>query len=249
MSVAGAPRRRWTRDELVCVLSLYCRLPFGQFHFRNAQVIALATQLDRTPSAVAMKLANLASFDPAHRDRGVGGLSGASRLDQEVWDECYGRWDRLAACVEPPPRVVRPRRAERTEARATVTLRRGQAFFRQAVLAAADGQCCISGIRHESLLRASHIVPWAVDESLRLDPSNGLCLSALHDAAFDRGLMTIRDDLTLAVSEELRTSMPADSFNENFGRHQDRSITMPERFQPSSEALAYHREHIFRGVA
>ena len=231
------------------MLSLYCRLPFGQFHRGNAQVVALAQQLDRTPSAVAMKLANLASFDQVHQNRGVGGLPGASQLDREVWDECYGRWDRLAACVEPATRVVRPRRAERTEARATVTQRRGQAFFRQAVLAAADGACCISGIQHQVLLRASHIVPWSIDESMRLDPTNGLCLSALHDAAFDRGLITIRDDRTLALSDELGRSMPVGCYDENFGRHRDRPVALPDRFAPSPDALAYHRENIFRGVA
>lgn len=249
MSVAGATRRPWTREELVDVLSLYCRLPFGKFDSRNAQVIALAERLGRTPGSVAMKLANLASFDPAHRTRGVGGLPGASRLDREIWDAFYGQWDRLAESVEPSPQVVWPRRAGRTETQATVTQRRGQAFFRQAVIAAADGRCCISGIQHEMLLRASHIIPWSVDESRRLDPSNGLCLSALHDAAFDRGLMTIRDDGSLAVSDELVRSMPQDTYAENFGRHRDRPVMLPERYRPSPEALAYHREHVFRGVA
>jgi len=39
-----------------------------------------------------------------------------------------------------------------------------------------------------ALLRASHIVPWAeCDDAQRLDVQNGLLLSALWDAALDRG--------------------------------------------------------------
>ncbi len=53
MSVAGATRRPWTREELVDVLSLYCRLPFGKFDMRNARVIALAARYRPSPEALA----------------------------------------------------------------------------------------------------------------------------------------------------------------------------------------------------
>src|SRR5258706_11315334 len=58
-------RRAWTRDELVIAFNLYCKLRFGQCHGRNPAVIQLAKVLDRSPNAVAMKLCNFASFDPA----------------------------------------------------------------------------------------------------------------------------------------------------------------------------------------
>lgn len=56
--------------------------------------------------------------------------------------------------------------------------------------------CPLTGITDAALLRASHIIPWAACESdaERLDPDNGLLLSALWDAAFDRGLVTFTDD-------------------------------------------------------
>jgi hypothetical protein len=59
------PRRFWTRNELIVAFNLYCKMRFGQLHRRNPQVIQLANQLGRTPSAVAMKLCNFAAFDPA----------------------------------------------------------------------------------------------------------------------------------------------------------------------------------------
>ena len=58
-----------------------------------------------------------------------------------------------------------------------------------------NGPCPLSGIAEPELLRASHIVPWAACESdaERLDVHNGLLLSALWDAAFDKGLTSFAD--------------------------------------------------------
>ena len=75
-------RVRWTRDQLLVVLNLYHKLRFGQFDQRQPVVVDLAQRLGRTPSAVAMKLSNLASLDPALKLRGVQGLEGASNLDR-----------------------------------------------------------------------------------------------------------------------------------------------------------------------
>jgi predicted restriction endonuclease len=59
----------------------------------------------------------------------------------------------------------------------------------------------MSGLSDSRLLIASHIVPWSSDKQIRLNPSNGLCLSAIHDRAFDKGLMTLSDDLKIVISE------------------------------------------------
>lgn len=79
-----------------------------------------------------------------------------------------------------------------TEGFRAARYRIGQRLFRRAVVAAWGGQCAISGLMDQSLLIASHIKPWADCESdrERLDPNNGLLLSALWDAAFDSGLVT-----------------------------------------------------------
>ena len=66
------------------------------------------------------------------------------------------------------------------------------------------GRCPLTGITEPALLRASHIVPWAecTDEQ-RLDVHNGLLLSALWDAAFDRGLVSFADDGAVLASPKL----------------------------------------------
>lgn len=86
----------WTCDELLAVLALYCRLPFGKLHRGNSEVIACAQRLGRTPSAVAMKLVNFASFDPELQRRGIKGLKNARRGDRALWEEFEADPERVA---------------------------------------------------------------------------------------------------------------------------------------------------------
>ena len=92
-----------------------------------------------------------------------------------------------------------------TEAERLVVQRVGQNLFRDALIKYWDGRCPLTGITDTSLLRASHIVSWAECESdaQRLDVHNGLLLSALWDAAFDKGLISFDDDGMVLVSENL----------------------------------------------
>ncbi len=79
-----------------------------------------------------------------------------------------------------------------TEAERWTVRRVGQDIFRRALLDYWGERCPLTGIADAALLRASHIVPWAVcrDDAHRLDVHNGLLLSALWDAAFDAGLVS-----------------------------------------------------------
>lgn len=250
-------RERWNREQLLKVLSLYCQLPFGRMDRRNQAVLALADAIGRTPSAVALKLVNFASLDPELRSRGVGGMGNTSTADRAIWQEFYGRWDLLADSSVVPEQIVvaqasLSKRADPgnppegpTEVLREVSQRRGQSFFRASVIAAHDGKCCITGITSEPLLRASHIVPWSHDPALRLDPRNGLCLNALHDAAFDRGLITLSGHFELQVSKRLKAEVPEPVYKEMFESRAGSPITMPERFRPAPEMLEFHRSRVF----
>jgi HNH endonuclease len=68
-----------------------------------------------------------------------------------------------------------------------------------------QGRCPLTGITDPALMRASHIVPWAECDSdaERLNVHNGLLLSALWDAAFDRALVTFDDDGEPSFSPKL----------------------------------------------
>ncbi|HKN26571.1 MAG TPA: HNH endonuclease signature motif containing protein [Roseiarcus sp.] len=83
-----------------------------------------------------------------------------------------------------------------TEAERLTVERIGQDVFRKSLLAYWSNRCPMTGVTEPSLLRASHIVPWAEcdDDAHRLDVHNGLLLSALWDAAFDAGKISFADD-------------------------------------------------------
>ena len=243
--MAKAPTVPWTREHLLVALNLYCKLLFGSFDRNNAVVKEVAAKLGRTPSSLAMKLCNFASLDPVQRARGIKGLAGASKQDRQMWNEFQGNFSALGEESEQlvhnlftqdeerevdflqrdKVHLVRPRGP--TEAQATVKVRRGQQFFRQAVLNAYDVRCCISGINVPRLLVASHIKPWGKFPNERLSPRNGLCLSALHDAAFDAGLITLDDKLNVILSKQLRCFFPQPSLEQNFVPFEGKSIRLP----------------------
>ena len=81
--------KRWTEQELLIAMNVYCRLPFGQLDQRTPLIAQVAEKMGRTPSSVSMKLCNFASFDPALQARGIKGLPGASRGDRAMWDACH----------------------------------------------------------------------------------------------------------------------------------------------------------------
>ncbi len=253
-----ASSSRWTKDQLKLAFYLYCQLPFGKLHNRNPEIIHLAGLLGRTPSAVAMKLVNFACLDPAITSTGRKGLDGASNLDREIWDEFHADWENLAVECEMLRRnldATTPLDDESDEllvpedytgeTRRVVTEQRiKQNFFRRAVLSSYRGRCCMSGLSEPRLLIASHIVPWSKDKANRLNPSNGLCLSAIHDRAFDKGLITLTDDFKIIVSAELKR------LDEPFVKNvlvklNGKQIEFPERFMPSIEFVSRHRADLF----
>ena len=239
---------KWTKDELRLALALYCQMPFGKMHSRNPEIIKLAEKIGRTPSAVAMKLVNFASLDPRITDSGRTGLGNASNLDREVWSEFREDWE--GKLVE-ASKVIEPEIFESQDIETTrvseVEIRTKQSVFRRMILSSYVGRCCITGLSDPRLLVASHIVPWNEDRKNRLNPQNGLCLNVLHDKAFDRGLITVKPDLTVSVSPEL-LRLRDDPFAENnLVSLEGAKIRLPEKFAPAPEFLKWHGEKVFRG--
>lgn len=249
----------WSRDQLIVALKLYCELPFGKMHSRNPEIIRYAHLIGRTPSALAMKLTNFASLDPEIRGNGRKGLSGASRQDKEIWEEMTSNWLQLAEEVRRIDTTTRVEgsatadvdsEAASYEGRTKSTVvetRLGQGFFRQAVLSSYGFKCCVSGLSVPELLIASHIVPWRADKANRLNPRNGLCLSAIHDRAFDQGLLTISEDMCVVLSKKLKQIKSASFVDSTFRVYDGQPIHLPLKFFPDAEFLNHHRTCIFEG--
>lgn len=121
-----------------------------------------------------------------------------------------------------------------------------QDFFRELILEEYRTQCCISGLNVPDVLRASHIVGWAEDEANRLNPANGLCLSATYDAAFDRHLISFDEDFRLIFSPALAEFHGNQAFQAQFKEFEGRSLVMPKRFRPDQAFLEKHRGKLAR---
>jgi putative restriction endonuclease len=134
-----------------------------------------------------------------------------------------------------------------TESKASVRVRRGQQFFRQTILSSYGVRCCISDINVPRLLIASHIKPWRDFPDARLDPRNGLCLSVLHDAAFDAGLITLDNDLAVVLSTKLQRFFPSVALDQNFAKFEGHPIRLPDKVaEPNPAFLQFHRTRIFQ---
>ena len=251
-------RTGWTRQQLLVAFALYCRLSFGQLHQRNPEIIRCAEAIGRSPSALAMKLTNIASLDPVITSSGRTGLTGASANDRAMWAEMQSNWESFAVESEQALTAIEESSGwdEATaqdgeiyrlgeERTVQTTARIGQSFFRAVVLSAYNQRCCITGLSFPTLLVASHIVPWRHDRINRVNPRNGLLLSLLHDKAFDSGMITIRDDMTVQVSRQ-HMRMNDEFFTESIERYDGRPISLPDKFLPDRDFLAYHREHVFQ---
>jgi len=129
--------------------------------------------------------------------------------------------------------------------------RKGQDYFRRMILTNYGGRCALTGMDIPQLLLASHIIPWAekAHKQERLNPCNGICLSALYDKAFDQGLITISpDDYSVILSSALRENETKEYYDKHFGCIKGQKLTLPTEYLPSREFLAYHRDKVFVGM-
>lgn len=96
---------------------------------------------------------------------------------------------------------------DETEKMSIYKRRVGQDILRKNLLELYRSRCMLTGIDNKELLRVSHIKPWKdCNDNEKLDENNCLLLSALWDAAFDRGLVTFKDDGYPKFSKKLNKS-------------------------------------------
>jgi putative restriction endonuclease len=236
------PVDKWTEEQVLSAIKLYCKIPFGKLHSKNPQIIQLANEIGRTANALALKMVNIASLDPTIDRKG---MSNVSKIDKDVWEKFFSNIDHYLeenneerGGLSDNAQAVFVYDDERIglNVSGVAVQRRGQAYFREMVLASYDGKCAISGISEPQLLSASHIAPWATETIRRLDPRNGICLNALYDRAFDRGLIAISDEFRVLYSNAMT--------RETAGQLQSmasKNTIKASRFQPDIALLRAHR--------
>jgi putative restriction endonuclease len=124
-----------------------------------------------------------------------------------------------------------------------VNVRTNQNVFRKVILNIYNQSCCITGLNIPEINRASHIVPWVEDKKIRLDPANGLCLSATYDAAFDKHLISLDDDYRIIISKHINDFYTSKSINEYFIKKQGVKINLPNSYKPKKSYLEIHRNN------
>lgn len=248
----------WTVDETMMAFVLYYMLPPRDIVESNPEIRALAHALDRTPGAVKLKIWNIAAHDANRIASGRVGMRNGSKLDSEIWELFSERGDDLIdegielLNVALASRTDRPKYQYAVEAIApwgkdvvvTRTERVNQQYFRNTLLKNYEEKCCLTGLSIPKLLVASHIKPWAVADPKkeRLAASNGLLLNALHDRAFDQGLITINQDHELVVSSKLKKD---DATAEWLFRFAGQKIREPLAMPPAREFIEYHNDAVF----
>lgn len=252
-------QKLWTRNELILAINLYIKLSFGKIHSRNPSIINLANLIGRTPGSVAYKLVNFASLDPSLKERGIKGAENSSKLDKEIWNEFYNNWNDLPftseklfadltnTSIEKNNHIDESELPKEGKTREQIVKARvNQSFFRNAILASYNNTCCITGIQNPELLIAGHIRPWALDEKNRLNPRNGIAINALHDQAFESGLITITPEYKIKISSELKLLKNQTGISEFFLKYDNHEIHLPDRFLPDKEFLKYHNNERFK---
>lgn len=268
-------RVNWSEEETLAAFALYMMLEPKERDDKNPDVMGLAEAIGRSANAVSLKLWNIGAHDERRLALGKKGLGHTSKKDAEVWERFNAEGDSfldkaLAVLVD---YVGDNRQGVKTaevldlvyqppEGKAVITYathRVNQDYFRNTLLDSYSSRCCLTGISIPQLLVASHIKPWAVSDpkTERLDPSNGLLLNALHDRAFDKGLITVKQDrmgdLRVCVSPRVKrgtdaVQMPDSTSGFDAGwlwSFNGTSIELPLHHAPSKAYLEYHQENIF----
>lgn len=234
-------------------------MPYGQFNNRNAEVKILAEIIDRTPGAVAYKLVNFVSLDPKQKLLGRKGATNIGKLDKIIFQEFtenfdemfYESEDLLLSKIEEDKakqnieKLIDENKKGEYKIRET-KVRINQDYFRTIVMSNYTNGCGITGISVPKVLVASHIKPWSSDEKNRLNPANGICLSATFDKAFDKGLITIDNNFKIIFSSKLKKYLKADFYKNEFERFENRQLNLPIKFLPNDEFLKYHFDVVFK---
>jgi putative restriction endonuclease len=256
--VLDPSRQDWTHDELLAAFYLYLQVKPSEMQSNFPAVVRLAKSLKKADRAVATKLRSFAQLDPVLSRSDTKASDNVTPLDKSIWDEFRTDWTRTTLrASEAFESVVGDylldegvSQVSASDAQylfqegrtreAIVKVRQNQHVFRRAILTSYGATCCISGLKEERLLVASHIVPWAHDPQNRLNPENGLCLSALHDRAYDQGLITVLPDFTIRVAPDVKNGEADEFLSEALGRYDQKEIRLPGRFPPNGELLASH---------
>ncbi len=165
---------------------------------------------------------------------------GYSTGDPEGLALWRGVQERLASDANAP----QPEAGDRFGRPSLMRRRLGQGAFRLAVTDGYNRRCAISGEKTLPILDAAHIQSYAAGGAHEL--SNGVLLRTDIHKLFDRGYVTVTEDLRFAVSERLKADFDNGA---HYYAMQGRELARPRTgFEPPAPAaLRWHRENRYLG--
>lgn len=121
--------------------------------------------------------------------------------------------------------------------------RLGQGTFRVLVTEAYERRCAVTGERTLPVLEAAHIRPYA-EQGPNL-VSNGILLRSDLHTLFDRGYVTITDEMRIVVSQRIKAEFA--NGREYYQYHGKALQVRPKSFgdQPARDFLRWHNERCF----
>ena len=145
-------KNNWTKEETIVAFNVYCKVPFKNSSKSNSIVIKYANIIGRSPSALNMKIGNFGRLDPELKRQGISGLVNGSKLEEVVWDEFNGNWEKLAFESEELIAKFQNKKieeinlqvfAEGIERKTIIKTRVNQSFFRSTILSSYNSKCCM----------------------------------------------------------------------------------------------------------
>lgn len=111
----------------------------------------------------------------------------------------------LQQAAEPPPLYLLNKPTE-TERKGLVTSRVGQGAYRKSIIHRWEYHCAVTGFNKPEILIASHIKPWKdANNDERMDVNNGILLSPVYDALFDRHFISFENSGKIILSNQIET--------------------------------------------
>lgn len=89
-------RRNWTREETIVAFNVYCKIPFKDSSSNHPLIIEYAKLIGRSAASLNMKVGNFGRLDPELKRKGIVGLRNGSHLEEIVWHDFHGNWEKLA---------------------------------------------------------------------------------------------------------------------------------------------------------
>ena len=153
----------WSREDIIIAYALYCVTPLGKINPSNKVIQQVAEIIPHSVASIVMRMRNFQYIDP----KVSSGLKNIAKADRMIYEEFKHDWGSLSLEAETltglaifdssPLQGAKPLSSLTNHGRVS----RERHFFKQAVLAAYDDRCFISGCALPQMLVASHIKPYS----------------------------------------------------------------------------------------